>query len=177
MTTLIGLDAFLARALERRDTTLAGRSRPARSVAAALTLARECNANILIRHFFAPAYLHDADVIIIPPQLYRLVRRPKYLSTVILHELIHWSGAAARMNRPLHTQPFDAVYNREELTAEIGAVLLSFDLGISRRPILPNHRYLASFLATLDRPEVALRVALGQAEQAAAYLHATAKGT
>lgn len=48
-------------------------------------------------------------------------------------------------------------------------MLLSYDLGITGRPILPNHRYLAGYLATIDRPDIALRVALGQAELAASF--------
>lgn len=177
MTTLIELDSLLTRALEQRDKAPSGKSKPRRSVAAALDLARRCNATIVVRNFFAPAYLIDEDIIIIPPRIYRAVWRPKQLSRIILHELVHWSGAANRMNRLHAIEQFDPIYNREELTAEIGAVLLSFDLGITRRPILHNHRYLADYLASLDRPDVAMRVALGQAEQAAAYLHMTGKVT
>jgi len=171
MTTLVDLDAFLAAALARREKTRAPAARSRRSVKAAIDLAARCKARLEFRDFFGPVYLMDQDIIVIPPCLYRLIQRQKFLSTVIMHELIHWSGAGTRMNRPRHIRLFDAVYNREELTAEIGAVLLSFDLGITRRPILPNHRYLASYLASIDRPDVALNVALGQAEQAAAFLH------
>lgn len=54
-------------------------------------------------------------------------------------------------------------------------MLLSFDLAITRRPILPNHKYLAAYLATLDRHDVALHLALSLAQQAAGYLKGMAK--
>lgn len=174
MTTIIDLDAFLMRTLEqraKRDVPPIGRLR---SASAALALAAQCRATVIVAPFFAPAYSPSQDIIIIPTPTRRLLRNQPLLATQILHELVHWSGAASRLNRPHSQTRFDAVYNREELTAEIGAVLLSFDLGITRRPILPNHQYLASYLATLDRPDVALHVALSLAQQAAAYLHGTA---
>ncbi len=175
MTTLIGLDAFLVRALEQRHRTGTPVASSKRSVAAAFDLAERCGAKVVVKHFFSPAYLRVSDTIIIPPPPYRFVQRPKLLAASILHELVHWSGAATRLNRLHSAQQFDAAYNREELIAEIGAVLLSFDLGITGRPILPNHKYLAGYLATVDRPDIALRVALGQAELASAFLHMTVR--
>lgn len=175
MTTLMELHAFLTQALEqrgRKGTPIAEAKRP---VAAALDLAERCAAKIVVERTFAPAYHHTADVIVVPPPSLRLLRRPKLLATIILHELVHFSGAASRLNRLHSTQRFDAAYNREELVAEVGAVLLSFDLGITHRPILPNHKYLAGYLATIARPDVALHVALGQAEQAATFLHMLGK--
>lgn len=176
MTSTIELYAFLTAAIEQRSRKRTGAAKAKRPVAAALGLADRCAANIVVKNSLAPAYFHDADVIVIPPQPYRLLQRPKLLATIILHELVHWSGAASRLNRLLVSRPGDAAYDREELIAEIGAVLLSFDLGITRRPILPNHRYLASWLAAVDRPDVALHVALCQAEQSAAFLHMVARG-
>ena len=174
MATLIGLDAFLMRALEQRAKQQTSSARPVRTGAAALALASRCKATVLTGAFLTPAYDPNRDVIIIPTPTRRLLKRPALLATQVLHELVHWSGAAARLNRPQSQKRFDAVYNREELTAEIGAVLLSFDLGITRRPILPNYKYLANYLNTLDRPEVDLYVALSLAQQAAAYAHSSA---
>ena len=170
MTTLVDLDAFLMRALEQRAKRQTTSARAVRSAAAALALASRCNATVITGAFLTPAYDPNRDVIIIPTPTRRLLKRPALLATQILHELVHWSGAAARLNRPHSQKRFDAVYNREELTAEIGAVLLSFDLGITQRPILPNHKYLAGYLQSLDRPDVALHVALSQAQLATGYL-------
>lgn len=175
MTNLIELDTFLVRALEQRERNRTGTARAKRPVATALDLANRCDAEIIVKNCLHPAYHHDTDVITIPQAPFRFVQRPKLLSTIILHELVHWSGAPARMNRSRFVKRFDISYNGEELVAEIGAVLLSFDLGITRRPILPNHKYLADYLTTIDRPDVALHVALGQAEQAAAFIHMTGK--
>ncbi len=170
MNTIVDLDAFLMRALEHRSKRQQPPAIICRSAAPALVLAAHCKATVITGLFAHPAYDHDRDVIIIPTPVGRLLRRPALLATEVLHELVHWTGAAARLNRPKASKRYDAVYNREELTAEIGAVLLSFDLGITQRPILPNHKYLATYLRALDRPEVALHVALSQAQQAAAYL-------
>lgn len=176
MTTLIDIDAFLSRALGQRSRVGTATTKKRRSVATAFDLAESCGAKVLIKPFLSPAYLRATDTIIIPPQPYRLVQRPKLLATAILHELVHWSGAATRLNRLHSEQQFDTAYNREELIAEIGAVLLSSDLGITTRPILPNYKYLAAYLATVDRPDVALRVALGQADLAASFLQMTGQG-
>lgn len=170
MSTLVDLDAFLMRALEHRGKRQQPPVARTRSAAPALALAARCKATIITGLFVHPAYDYDRDVIIIPTSVGRILRRPALLATQILHELVHWTGSAARLNRPIASRRFDAVYNREELVAEIGAVLLSFDLGITHRPILPNHKYLAAYLRALDRPEVALHVALSQAQQAASYL-------
>lgn len=176
MTTLIDIHAYLSRALGQRSRAGTATSKGRRSVAAAFDLAQRCGAKVFVKYFKYPAYLRSSDIIIIPPQPYRLVQRPTLLATCILHELVHWSGHAKRLNRLHSAQPFDAAYNREELIAEIGAVLLSYDLGITSRPILPNHKYLAGYLATIDRPDVAMRVALGQAELAASFLQMTGQG-
>lgn len=177
MSNLLELDAFLVRAIEKRKNMGGAASRTKRPVAAAWDLAERCAARITVKNHFAPAYLIEEDIIVIPSRPQRLLRRPKLLANAILHELTHWSGAGSRLNRLHFGQAFDAAYNREELVAEIGAVLLGADLGITDRPILPNHKYLASYLASIDRPDVALHVALGQAEQAASFLHMIAART
>lgn len=169
LTNIIDLDAFLVRALEQRRKDKVAHVSITRAASVAFKFAERCGAEVVIMPFFSPAYAPDRDVIIIPTPTRRLLRNPKFLATQVLHELAHWSGASSRLNRPHSQTRFDAVYNREELVAEITAVLLSFDLGITTRPILPNHKYLAAYLATLDRPEVALNVALSLAQQAAGY--------
>jgi antirestriction protein ArdC len=174
MSTLIDLDAFLMSALEQRAKRQPAPIRSLRSASVALGFASRCKATVITGAFQTPAYDPNRDAILLPTPTSRLLRRPALLATQILHELVHWSGAAARLNRPASQKRYDAVYNREELTAEIGAVLLSFDLGITQRPIMPNHKYLAVYLQTLDRPDVALHVALSTAQQAAGYVHASA---
>ncbi len=170
LTNIIDLDAFLVRALAQRRNDKVAPVAITRAASVAFDFAERCGAEVVVMPFFSPAYSPDLDVIIIPTPTRRLLRNPRLLATQVLHELAHHSGASSRLNRPHSQKRFDAVYNREELTAEITAVLLSFDLGITTRPILPNHKYLSAYLATLDRPDVALHVALSQAQQAAGYL-------
>lgn len=92
MINLIELDAFLARALEHRERNRTGVARAKRPVAAALDLANRCEAEIVVKNCLHPAYHHDADVITIPQVPFRFVQRPKLLSTIILHELVHYAA-------------------------------------------------------------------------------------
>jgi antirestriction protein ArdC len=169
---LLTIDAFIADAIARRPksdlATLGGRGAFAR----ALQLTERCHARITFGLLRTPAYIPKLDLITVPNPVGRLLKRPSLAATEVLHELVHWAGAAHRLNRPQARRKFDPVYNREELIAELGAALLCHDLGVTSRPHLPHIRYLASYLATLDRPDVALQVALSLAQQSASYLTA-----
>ena len=52
----------------------------------------------------------------------------------LLHELTHWSGASARLDRQFGERFGDDAYAMEELVAELGAAFLCGDLGISAEP-------------------------------------------
>lgn len=143
------------------------------TIARARALVAACRAS-LITGGSQPCYDPDLDTIVMPHPLFFRVARlytpaSKY-ALILLHELTHWSGHRHRLGRQPHRQQFDAVYNREELIAELGACLLAHDLGIAAGARLPHARYLNAFLATLPNPEVDLAVALSHANRAAAYL-------
>ena len=141
-------------------------------------LAGACKARVVTAGT-QPFYNVDDDVIVMPsPAFYTLAclfRRPTTYAINILHELTHWTGHRRRIGRRRHREPFDAIYVREELIAELGSALLCHDLAITSRPTLPHARYLNTYLAGLPNPAIDLAVALSYANQAVAYLTTIAR--
>jgi antirestriction protein ArdC len=71
--------------------------------------------------------------------------REAYYGTY-LHELTHWTGHQSRCNRPLGNSFGSAAYAFEELIAEIGAAIVTNQIGIDSQ--LENHAsYLSCWLA------------------------------
>ncbi|MDQ0466239.1 antirestriction protein ArdC [Caulobacter ginsengisoli] len=95
-----------------------------------------------------------------------------YYST-LLHELVHWTGAADRMDRTFGERFGDDAYSVEELVAELGAAFLCADLEITNEPRPDHAAYLAHWLAVLKRDPRALFTAASQASLAAEYLWKT----
>jgi antirestriction protein ArdC len=89
---------------------------------------------------------------------------------VLLHELIHWSGASHRLARDLGQRFGSNAYAMEELVAELGAAFLCATLGVTNEPRLEHAVYVASWLEALKRDSKAIFVAAGKASQAAEYL-------
>ena len=102
-------------------------------------------------------------------------KSPRRFANDMLHELVHWSGGARRLSRPLPREQFDPIYNREELIAELGAAILARDLGVARATMLPHARYLDGFLKTLINPEVELSAALTAANRSVGFLCSLAR--
>ena len=86
------------------------------------------------------------------------------------HELIHWTGAPSRLDRPGGKAASDA-YAREELVAEIGAAFLCADLGISPSVREDHASYLAHWLQILRTDTRAIFTAASAAQTAVDYLH------
>jgi len=82
------------------------------------------------------------------PDRYRFVEREAYYST-LCHELVHWSGAAKRLDRDLKGRFGTECYAVEELVAELGAAFLCADLGISLEPREDHAAYVRSWLTVL----------------------------
>jgi antirestriction protein ArdC len=90
----------------------------------------------------------------------------------MFHELIHWTGAEHRLNRPNVATYFDDVKNRarEELTAELGAAYLSAYVGIETTPA-PNHsQYLNSWIKALESDNNEIFTAANDAQAAVNYI-------
>lgn len=89
---------------------------------------------------------------------------------VLAHELVHWTGAKHRLDRPLDSRFGDAAYAFEELIAELGAAFLAAHLGLSLET-RPDHAvYIASWLKVLKSDPKAILTAASKAQQAADYL-------
>ena len=82
-------------------------------------------------------------------------------TSTILHELGHWSGSAARLDRKLSCSFGSHEYAREEVRVELGQMMIHAELGLaepdqSDDDFTNNAAYMAYWLKTLrsDRKEV-----------------------
>lgn len=89
---------------------------------------------------------------------------------MLLHELVHWSGAAHRLNRTFGGRFGDRAYAAEELVAELGAAFLCADLGISNDPRPDHASYVADWLSVLGSDKRAIVTASRLAAEAASFL-------
>lgn len=103
-----------------------------------------------------------------------MTRTEGYYATLV-HELIHWSGARARLNREMGKRFGDRAYAAEELVAEIGAAFLCTELGITQEVRLDHAQYLANWLQLLRDDKKAIFTAAARAAEAAAYLRKRAE--
>lgn len=107
-----------------------------------------------------------ADVITMPvADAFR--SRADYDST-LCHELIHWTGAASRLDRKFGKRFGDDAYAAEELVAELGSAFLCARLGIAGQ--LQHASYLAHWAKVLRADKHAIFTAAREAEKAAALL-------
>lgn len=98
-----------------------------------------------------------------------LTRDEAYYATLV-HELVHWTGPAHRLNRQMGKRFGDKAYAAEELVAEIGAAFLCAELGITQS-VRPDHaQYLANWLQLLKNDDHAIFAAAARASEAAAFL-------
>ena len=97
---------------------------------------------------------------------------PHEFYATAFHELIHWTGHAARLDRLTKIARFGSTaYAREELVAEIGGCFLSAEVGVPQSGDLSNHAaYLHSWLTILGADPTAIFTAAGQASAAADYI-------
>lgn len=117
------------------------------------------------------AYYRAATDQIVLPLTTQFMTEGDYWSTV-LHELVHASGHAKRLNREGITasskQFGDPVYAFEELIAEIGSAFLCAHLGITGD--MQHESYVDGWLSRLKSDKKALFSACRQAREASEYL-------
>jgi antirestriction protein ArdC len=89
---------------------------------------------------------------------------------VLLHELVHWTGASHRLDRNLTGRFGSDAYALEELVAELGSAFLCAELGLANEPRLDHAAYLQSWLRVLKADARALFVAAKDATAAALFL-------
>lgn len=174
-SSTIEVVSFIHRHLSRRPAMSLGGLERLGSVRRAQAFVARCGAQI-VSGGSQPAYDPQGDVIYMPnPCFYVLARLHMLKATYaicILHELVHFTSHASRLNRARHRQSFDEIYRREELIAELGSALLCHDLKITSTPTLPHAKYLNGYLRSLPNAGVELDIALAHANEGVGYLHA-----
>ena len=114
-------------------------------------------------------YRRDIDAIQLPP--FEAFHSAQDYYATLAHELIHWTGHPARLNRDLGAEaPGDAGYAREELVAELGAAFLCADLGLELTPRADHAGYIGCWLEVLGGDKRAIFRAAARAQRAAGYL-------
>ena len=89
---------------------------------------------------------------------------------VLAHELTHWSGAKARLDRDLSGRFGSETYAMEEVVAELGAAFLSGQLGLPSVPRTDHAPYIATWLKVLKNDSRAIFTAASKAQAAADFL-------
>jgi putative DNA primase/helicase len=115
------------------------------------------------RAFYRPA----TDSIHLPDKS-RFATADNYYATA-LHELGHWTGHQARLNRDM-IHPFGSEgYAKEELRAEIASMILGDELGIGHDPA-QHVAYVGSWITLLENDPLEIFRAAAAAEKIQAYV-------
>src|SRR5208282_6282462 len=86
----------------------------------------------------------------------------------LFHELCHWTGGKARLDRVKGSLFGSPEYAAEELVAEFGAAILCAHVGI---PYKTNHAsYIANWIQAIKDDSKALMTAVSQAQKAVDFL-------
>jgi len=96
--------------------------------------------------------------------------RAESYAAVKLHEALHWTSHASRLNRELGKRFGDHQYAAEELIAEIGSALICAELGVSQDVRADHAQYLAHWLQIMKADAKAIFTAAAAAERAADFL-------
>ena len=123
-------------------------------------------ADILSTDEPAAYYRPSTDQIHMPPIATFLSAAQFY--GVQSHELTHWSGASRRLDRIKRFQDKTA-YAFEELVAEIGASMLSLQLGVEPR-FDQSAAYIETWLAALKGDKTLIFKAAAEAQKAVDYV-------
>ena len=139
---------------------------PGGPVEGALRLLGGCNATI--RHGYERAmYLPQLDEIRLPwPR--QFTSAEAYCATA-LHELLHWSGHASRLDRQFGRRFGDAAYAFEELVAELGCAFLLGHCGLDAT-IEGHAAYLDTWVQVLKNDRSAIFLAARHAGEAFEYI-------
>ena len=122
-----------------------------------------------IRHGWSQAfYSPKGDFVQVPP--FAAYGEPERYYSTLCHELTHWSGAKARLDRQFGKRFGDKAYAFEELVAEMGAAFTCARLGIENETREDHASYLASWLNVLRADKRAIFTAASKAQAACDYL-------
>ena len=118
------------------------------------------------RAFYSPM----TDHIQMPP--HAAFATAERFSSTLSHELCHWSGGEARLNRDLRHRFGSHEYSREELRAELGQMMVCAELGIavSDEDFVNNAAYVAAWSEKLRSDRKEIFRAAADAQRIADYL-------
>lgn len=114
--------------------------------------------------FFSPSH----DLIVLPLKA-QFKTQDGYYGTA-LHELIHWTGHASRLDRQFGKRFGDSAYAFEELVAEMGSAMLCGATGVESEPRDDHAKYLAGWIKGIKDDPKKLLTACSMAEKAATFL-------
>lgn len=117
-----------------------------------------------------PSYIPSLDCIRMPPHA-AFTSTPAFYGTAF-HELVHWTGAKARLDRNLSTRFGSDAYAAEELIAELGASFVNADFGFDL--VSNNSAYLDAWIKVLKADSRAIFTAASKASKAVEYLRGLA---
>ena len=118
-------------------------------------------------------YQTAADTITLP--LRKQFKNSEGYYGTVLHELTHWTGHEARMDRQ-NKNPFGSLaYAAEELVAEFGGVFLAAHLGVRTSGHQDSAKYLKNWLEVLQDDSGKLFKAASRAQKSTDYLIAEAE--
>lgn len=113
-------------------------------------------------------YSPSKDFVYMPERQF-FISTSKYYS-VLLHEIIHWTGHHDRLNRDLKGSQDQESYSFEELIAEMGAMLTCLQFGILEE-FINSVRYLKSWIDKNSHDkETIIRKAFSESKKAKKYL-------
>lgn len=135
------------------------------------TALRSCGADI-IEGGTRACYSVSEDVVRMP-DFHRFHDVTGYLAT-LAHELCHWTGHKARLDRFAHGKPAKESYAFEELVAELGAAFIGARLGIAGDHFENHAAYLSGWLEIMQQDKRAIFRAASAAQAAADMVLANA---
>ncbi len=115
-----------------------------------------------------PFYSPSTDHIQMPPMA--AFHSAAGWSNTIIHELSHWTGAEARLNRDLRNHFGSHDYAREELRAEISAAMVGSELNLPDHDLPNTASYVAHWLDRLRSDRKEIFRAAADAQRIADYL-------
>ena len=115
-------------------------------------------------------YVPSHDFISMPA--FATFKGADHFYNVAFHELTHWTGYKARLDRDLKNRFGSRDYAAEELVAELGAAFLSAEFGFDGD--VRNAGYIATWIELLKSDKRAFFTACSKASKAADYLRGLA---
>ena len=110
-------------------------------------------------------YAPGADFISLPA--FTAFKGADHFYNVAFHELTHWTGHKARLDRDLKGRFGQAAYAAEELIAELGAALLAAEFSFDGD--VRHAGYIASWITLLRQDKRAFFTAASKAQAAAGF--------